>query len=128
MPKFKRIASHRLLFFPIFLILIILTFLGCQPKEITTARILVQNENWEQALAVLEEAAGVHPNNAEVHFLLGKAYAARARFEEMKEEFDRSLSISSKFDREISTEIEKNLIKSFNAGMEARHNKNFQLA
>lgn len=126
MPTLKKIVTHLLSYSHIFLIIPL--FLACQPKEITTARGHVQNENWDQALPILEKAVKVHPNNAEVHFLLGKALGARARFEEMKKEFDRSLSISSRFDQEISTEIEKNWIENFNAGVKAKSRTKFELA
>lgn len=92
---------------------------ACQPKEITTAKIYIQADNWDDALGQLERAVEAHPKNAEAHFLLGRAYGHYGRFEDMNQEFRTSLALSDKFIREITAEREKQWIQQYNVATQA---------
>jgi len=96
-----------------------LALFGCQPKEITSAKIYIQRDDWQQAQTYLEAAVAQNPGNAEAHFLLGRAYAHHGRFRDMNKEFEQSLQLSDKFQHEINAERERYWISKFNAGITA---------
>lgn len=101
------------------LVFAVLVLAGCQPKEITSAKIYIQGDNWQKALESLEMAVEAHPNNAEAHYLLGQAYGHYGRFKEMNKEFEVSLLISNKFETQILAERERHWIDKYNNAMAA---------
>ena len=113
---------------PILLTLLPILLLGCQPKEITSAKIHIQNRDWQKAIELLEQAVVAHPTNPEAHFLLGKAYGDKSRFRDMKTQFRESIKISTKFQQEIFDEIENHWINHYNKGIKAQNGRNFKLA
>ena len=81
----------------LFLTIFYLGILGCASEELTSARLYIQQENWEKAEEFLVKALEVEPENAEIPYLLGKLiYAKRKEWNKMNEMFDRAL----KLDRE----------------------------
>ncbi|MFQ6112991.1 MAG: tetratricopeptide repeat protein, partial [bacterium] len=115
--------TYWILFIPV-----ILNLLGCQPKEVTSAKIYIQNDNWDKAIEQLETAVKTYPNNSEAHFLLGQAYGKKGLYKEMNKEFNTSLKISNKFAQEINAEREVYWIENYNAGIKAADNEDFQKA
>lgn len=115
--------THWILFMPF-----ILNLVGCQPKEVTSAKIHIQNNNWDKAIGELESAVEAYPNNAEAHFLLGQAYGKKGLYKEMNKEFITSLKISNNFEQEIAAEREWHWIGNYNAGIKAADNEKFQKA
>lgn len=116
--------------FRYFLLLPLLSILitACQPKEITSAKIYILSNDWDRAIEMLEQAVEAHPNNAEAHFLLGKAYGDRLRYKEMRREFQTSLQISAKFQQKILAETENHWINNYSAGIRAQSNVDFKRA
>jgi len=112
----------------VILIYLIVNLSGCQPREVTSARIYIQNDNWDKALEELEKAVEAHPDNAEAHFLLGRAYGKKARYKDMNQEFKRSLKISDKFEQEITAEREWYWIEKFDAGIKAADKQHYPRA
>ncbi|TDI93110.1 MAG: tetratricopeptide repeat protein [Caldithrix sp.] len=112
----------------ILLTLLPILLLGCQPKEITSAKIYIQKRNWQKAIELLEQAVVTHPNNPEGHFLLGQAYGDQSRYREMKKQFGESLGISPKFQPAILQTIENHWITLYNKGIKAQNDRNFKLA
>ncbi|MFQ5824157.1 MAG: tetratricopeptide repeat protein [bacterium] len=107
---------------------IILNLVGCQPKEVTSAKMYIQNYNWDKAIEQLEKAIEAYPNNAEAHFLLGQAYGKKSRYKDMNNEFNLSLEISNKFEQEITAERKRHWIEKYDAGIKAVDNEDFQRA
>jgi tetratricopeptide (TPR) repeat protein len=101
---------------------------GCHGKEITSAKVYIQQNNWEQAIAQLEKAVAENPRNPEAQFLLGQGYARHGRFADMNRAFAASLSVSSKFEIEIKGWQRKYFAENFNAGLKAASEKDFETA
>jgi len=112
----------------ILLTLLPILLLGCQPKEITSAKIYIQKRNWQKAIELLEQAVVAHPNNPEGHFLLGQAYGDQSRYRAMKKQFGESLGISTKFKPAILQSIENHWITHYSKGIKAQNDRNFKLA
>ncbi|KAA3653233.1 MAG: tetratricopeptide repeat protein [Calditrichaeota bacterium] len=100
------------------LILMAAFLIGCQPKEITSAKVYKQQNDWDNAIVQLENAVKLYPTNAEAHFLLGEAYGEKKRWTDMSKEFDESLKISSAHETDIKYYRDKYWVENFNKGVE----------
>jgi tetratricopeptide (TPR) repeat protein len=74
----------------------------CASTELTSARLYIQQKNYVRALEVLQEDVSKNPKSDEGYFLLGVVYGEMNDMNKMVESFDKSLSISGKFTKEIS--------------------------
>ncbi len=114
------------LFTFVFSLFALVIFSGCQPKEVTSAKIYMRNNDWDRAIAQLQQAVNAYPNNAEARFLLGQAYGHRERFKEMVKELDVSLKISNKFLQQITAERERYWVDKYNAAIVALDKSDFE--
>lgn len=98
----------------------------------TTAKIFLKDEYrmYDSAIVILNEATSFYPNDAELHFLLGKAYYHRNRPKEMGEQFTQaeSLKIKPKFQEEIQQMRGEKWLQAFNKGATAFNEQNVDLA
>src|SRR4030067_3531132 len=83
--------------------LFLMLFLGCQSKEVTSAKVYIQQDNWEKAKEQLEQAVNLYPNDPEAHYLLGEVYGREKQWGKMNEEFYQSLAIGPKFEQQIKS-------------------------
>ncbi len=71
-----------------------LIFTGCASEELTSARLYIQQKNWEKAEEFLIKAMAAEPENPEIPYLLGNLiYAKKENWDKMNEMFDRALLI-----------------------------------
>jgi tetratricopeptide (TPR) repeat protein len=88
----------------------------------TTAKIdLTSETTYDSAIVILNEAISFYPNDAELHFLLGKAYYYKNRPKEMGQQFAQaeSLKIQPKFQEEIQKMKAEKWLQVFNQGAKA---------
>lgn len=90
---------------------------GCQPKEVTSAKVYIQQNDWDNAIGQLEAAVQSYPTNAEAHYLLGVGYGMKGRYAEMNKEFNASLEVSPQYKIEIQNNKEKYWAESYNKGV-----------
>ena len=103
-------------------VLLILSFaaillIACQTKELTSAKVYIQQDNWVKAKEQLELAVQNYPNDPEAQYLLGEAYAKESNWTKMNEAFNKSLEIAPKFETQIANAREKAWVTTFNAGV-----------
>lgn len=103
-------------------------FLGCQSKELTAAKMYMQRNEWGRAIGQLELAAETYPKDAEVHYLLGRAYGMHGRYEEMIEEMDVSWQLSDQFHKQITAVREHYWIQKYSAAITAQDEENYEKA
>jgi Flp pilus assembly protein TadD len=103
-------------------------FSGCQSKELTTAKVHIQQNEWSKAVVRLEKAVAENPQNAEAQFLLGRGYALEGRFAEMNRAFEASLKASSQFALEIKSWQAQHFSEQFNEGVKAAGGKDWAAA
>ncbi len=103
-------------------------FLGCQTKELTTAKVHIQQNEWDKAVVRLEKAVTENPRNAEAQFLLGRGYALQGRFAEMNRAFEASLKTSPQFALEIKNWQAQHFSGQFNRGVKAAGDKDWAAA
>ncbi len=113
----------RLLVLAALMVSFVVIFTACQTKEVTSAKVYIQQDNWDKAIEQLEMAVELYPNDAEAHYLLGEGMAQKQNWERMNEEFEKSLKIAPTFEAQIKSTREKNWVNQFNAGV-GKLNKN----
>ena len=86
------------------MLLLGIIFLGfqCSSTELNSARLYIQQKNWDKAIEVLKEDVKKNPQSDEGYYLLGTVYSELNKTEEMIEAFNKSLAISNKFADKIS--------------------------
>lgn len=71
-----------------------LIFTGCASEELTSARLYIQQKNWEKAEEYLLKAMVVEPENPEIPYLLGNLiYSKKEDWSKMNEMFNKALSL-----------------------------------
>ena len=103
-----------------------LFFMACQTKEVTSAKVYIQQDNWDKAIEQLEMAVDMYPNDAEAHYLLGQGMAQKQNWERMNEMFEKSLAVAPTFEAEIKNTRDKNWVNQFNGGVAKLKNEDVQ--
>lgn len=73
----------------------------CASTEMTTAKLYIQQKNPDKALEALKKEVEKNPKNDEAYFLMGNIYGEKGEYEAMLEAYDKSLSISKKYEANI---------------------------
>ncbi len=102
---------------PVLFVIAGLVLVACQSKELTSAKVYIQQDQWDKAIEQLELAVKNYPNDAEAHYLLGEAYATKGKFELMNEEYEKSLELTDEFAQLISASRDKYWVQTFNKGV-----------
>ena len=97
----------------------LLVLIGCQSKEVTSAKVYIQQDDWDKAIEQLEAAVEIFPNDAEAHMLLGRGYGKKNKFAEMIEQFNASKAAGPQFVKDINHEIAYYWTNTFNAGVKS---------
>ena len=104
----------------IILILGSILFIRCVGQaETTSAKMYIQQSNYDKAIEQATLAIEKQPTNAEAYFVLGQAYGHKKMFREMNDAFSKSLEQSQKFAAEIDQHRLKYWIDAFNSGVNA---------
>lgn len=73
----------------------------CASQEITSARLYIQQKNYDKAIASLQSEVAKNPQSAEGYFLLGVVYAEKEDVDNMVDAFNNSLAIAPTFKKDI---------------------------
>lgn len=98
------------LFKIVFILLAGLTLAGfqCSSTELTSAKLYIQQKNWDKALTALEKDVEKNPKSDEGYYLLGVVYGEKETYDKMMEAFNNSLAISNTYKSQIDDS--KNII------------------
>ncbi|MDP2301231.1 MAG: tetratricopeptide repeat protein [Ignavibacteria bacterium] len=93
----------RVLFPIVLLFAMIMVFTGfqCASTEITSAKLYINQKNWDKALNVLNKEVEKNPKSDEGYYLLGLVHSEKEDVDNTIKAFNNSLSISKKFEKEI---------------------------
>ena len=97
---------------------IIFTGFQCSSTELTSAKLYIQQKNYDKALDVLKKDVEKNPQSDEGYFLMGGIYAEKGQFDKMVEDYNKSLAISPKFAKEITDRKIHYWANQYNAGAE----------
>ena len=94
-------------------------FLGfqCASTELTSAKLYIQQKNWDKAIETLNTEVAKNPQSDEGYFLLGTVYSEQDNIDKMIESFDKSLAISNKFEKNIGEYKAFQWANNFNRGV-----------
>ncbi len=88
-----------------------------QSKEMTSGKLYLKQNELDKAIHWFGEAVKIKPQNPEAHFLLGKALAQKGRIIEMAQSLATSMSLSNKYEKEITELRRFYYAESFNNGV-----------
>ena len=80
-------------------------FMGfqCGSTELTSAKLYIQQKNYDKALESLQTEVQKNPKSDEGYYLLGYVYGEKGQYDKMVDSFDKSLSISKNFEKDINS-------------------------
>ena len=101
-----------------------------QSMEMTSAKLYIQQNEWDKAIHWLEEALKKKPDNAEAHFLLAQGYGQKGRYADMIKEFSATEQYDKKgkYTKDLNNFRQKYFAESFNAGVKAFNEQDFGTA
>ncbi len=96
-----------------------LAFVGfqCSSTEITSAKLYIQQKNYDKALDVLQKEVQKNPQSAEGYYYLGYVYGEKDEYGKMIDAFDKSLSISNEYKSQIEDQKKYFWANLFNKGV-----------
>jgi tetratricopeptide (TPR) repeat protein len=94
---------HKSPLFISLLIVLVVSVIGfqCSSTEITSAKLYIQQKNLDKAMESLQKEVTKNPNSDEGYYLLGYVYGEKEKYKDAMEAFNKSLSISNKYAKNI---------------------------
>ncbi|MEE9572082.1 MAG: tetratricopeptide repeat protein [Candidatus Neomarinimicrobiota bacterium] len=78
------------------LCLMLVLIIGCASEELTSAKLYIQQQDWDNAEVFLVKALAVEPDNPEIPYLLGDLiYGRKKDWVKMDEMFEKALSLGA---------------------------------
>jgi tetratricopeptide (TPR) repeat protein len=96
---------------------ILTTAFQCSSTELTSAKLYIQQKNYDKALDVLQKEVAKNPQSDEGWYLLGTVQGEKKNYEEMIKAYDKSLSVSSKYAEQIDNSKKYFWANMFNDGV-----------
>jgi tetratricopeptide (TPR) repeat protein len=106
--------------------LLALNLSGCQSVYVTSAKVYLQQNEYEQAKQQLQLALKDNPNDAEAHYYLGDIYARQKDFPKMMTEFNACLAINDKHKDEIAAIKDKNFADAYKNAVETFNGQKYK--
>ena len=106
--------------------LMLVLFIGCASEELTSAKLYIQQQDYNNAETYLVKALSAEPENPEIPFLLGdEIYGRKMEWGKMNEMFDKALSLGadkvikqgSKVSDYVAQSREKHWVTIYNKGI-----------
>lgn len=94
-----------------------LSAFACSSTELTSAKLYVQQKNFDKAIDALEKETTKNPKSDEGFYLLGYVNGEQGNLDAMVENFDKSLAISNKFEKNITDYNQFKWQDNFNKGV-----------
>jgi tetratricopeptide (TPR) repeat protein len=89
----------------------------CASTELTSAKLYIQQKNLDKAKEALEKEVEKNPKSDEGYYLLGYINGEQSDYESMIENFNKSISISNKFEKSINDSKKFHWQDNFNKGV-----------
>ncbi len=105
-----------------------LIWIGCQQTAVTSAKVYIQQQNYEKAIEQAELAIKTNSKDPDAYFVAGEAYGYIGEYRKMNEAFNQSLKLSPKNEAAITQQKNKYYVDLFNAGATAIKNDKLDVA
>lgn len=89
----------------------------CSSTEITSAKLYIQQKNYDKALDALQKEIAKNPQSAEGYFLMGEVYGELGKADSMLWAFDKSLEAGNQFEGDINNVRSYHYVQLFNKGI-----------
>ena len=89
----------------------------CSSTEITSAKLYIQQKNYDKAIEVLQKEIDKNPQSDEGLYLLGYVNGEKGNYKEMVDAYNKSLNVSKKFEKEITDSKKYFWASTFNRGV-----------
>jgi len=99
------------------LLIALIVMTGCQQTAVTSAKVYMQQENYDKAIEQAQQAVEAVPTDAEAHYVLGMAYGKKGMYAEMNEAYTKSLEFSDIHKEDITHDRKIYWVKVFNIGV-----------
>lgn len=106
-----------LLFSGLILLSLMLSGYQCSSAEMSSAKLYIQQKNWDKATESLNKEIAKNPNSDEAYYWLGIVCQEKDDIKGMAENFKKSLEISQQFRSNIDQITQSKWAESFNAGV-----------
>lgn len=105
--------------FVIAFLMLSMFFVGyqCGSTEITSAKLYIQQKNYDKAIEVLQKEITKNPKSDEGYYLLGFVQGEQGDFEGMVDSYDKSLAISKNFEKNINDSRKYFWAQAYNRGV-----------
>ncbi len=103
--------------FTILSLSIIFSGYQCASTELSSAKLYIQQKNYDKALASLQQEVQKNPQSDEGNYLLGVVYGELENIDSMMIYFNNSLAISKKFEKNINDSKKYHWANLFNRGV-----------
>ena len=109
-------------YYPFIVSFIVLSYVAitgfeCASSEMTSAKVYIQQKDYEKAIAFLQKEVVKNPKSDEGYYLMGALYGEKENYEGMVDAFNKSLGISNRFEKDIKNARKKYWVDSFNKGL-----------
>ena len=98
---------------------VLAAFWGCQSPEMTSAKVYIQQKEYDQALIQLKKEIEKNPTNAEAYFLAGQLYGEMDSLDKMVEMFNKAEELDTSYRAEIIKWRRSKSAEAFNKGLKA---------
>jgi tetratricopeptide (TPR) repeat protein len=82
----------------------IFTGFQCASTELTSAKLYIQQKNYDKALEVLKKDVEKNPQDDEGYYLMGNIYGEKGQYSQLVDSYNKSLLISKKFEKDITNQ------------------------
>jgi len=96
---------------------LILSGFQCSTTELTSARLYIQQKNYDKAIATLQKEVQKNPASDEGWYLMGNVYGELGKYDSLVMAYDKSLAVSNKFEKEIDQSKIYYWANNFNSGV-----------
>lgn len=94
------------------------TAFQCSSTELTSAKLYIQQKNYEKAIESLKKEVEKNPKSDEGYYLLGFILGEQGDIEGMLENYEKSAEISNKFEKNIAESRKYHWADGFNKGVQ----------
>lgn len=101
------------------LLVFAILFMGfqCASTEITSAKLYIQQKNYDKAIEVLQKEVQKNPKSDQGYYLMGYVYYEKGDYENMLKSFNNSLNISKVYEKDITNTRKSAWVNVFNRGV-----------
>jgi tetratricopeptide (TPR) repeat protein len=108
--------NSKILFIALLFLGILFTGFECASTELTSARLYISQKNYVKAEEVLKKEVERNPKSDEGWFLLGSLNGEKGDFATAVEDYNKSLAISNKYQKDITNQRYSYWVNQFKAG------------